>query len=162
MLSTRDLLRPEVGDDSLQTSSADVVFRLQTSSFGLYDKRWDRTRRRGRARTSELEETRKTRRSRRSDVPHGAPAVKASKTAAATTTTWCGEQAATRVVGCRYVRVGGGACGACDRVKRFWRKTALGYIATSFYILFDDSTGSRLGLASIEARSRMGIDLTHF
>jgi len=95
MLSTRDLLRPEVGDDSLQTSSADVVFRLQTSSFGLYDKRWDRTRRRGRARTSELEETRKTRRSRRSDVPHGAAAVKASKTAAATATTWWGEQAAT-------------------------------------------------------------------
>jgi hypothetical protein len=94
------------------------------------------------ANVGELEETRKTRRSRRSDVPRGATAVRASKAAAATATTWWSEEAATAWSG---VRVGGGSVRGVRQSEEVREEQHLS-ISRPRFILFDDSTGSRLGL----------------
>jgi hypothetical protein len=80
-------------------------------------------------------------------VPRGAAAVRVSKAAAATATTWWGGEAAAVWSGVGACESAGGACGACGRVKRGWRKEALRvYLATSFSFI--------LTLDRIEARSR--------
>jgi hypothetical protein len=124
------LLHSDVGDDSLQTSEA-------ASSFGLYEKRWDRTRRRGQARTGERRRTREN--------PENS--TKPAERRTARRRSGEGEQGGSGdggdiigwrnrdgVVGCRYVRVGGGSVRGVRKSEERLEKDST-YLATSFYFI---------------------------